>query len=430
MAYNNSMKIEKLIPGGQGIGKTPEGKKIFFWNVLPGEEVVEWETFRKKKDFDEALPRMILNHSTHRVSPKDPCYLSTSPWQIMDFDYELEQKRELVIESLRQEHINTDNIEVAPTQTDGKEWQYRNKMEYALYWNHDLEKIQLAFHGRGTHGKIPIEQSSIENPAIFQKAQGIIAELNNNHDEARRYQSLLLRANQQGEVSGGLFENKKPHPAFKNLTDQILGRTYSYSPNGFFQINLPVYELALREIQKHIKTEKVLDLYAGVGTIGLSVARDKSLILVENNRAAFAELVGNIRASEPNGSSSGLSGGNGRGPRTRSPVTTGAKESVSREESFGLKRAVLANSESVLDFVSPDQTVILDPPRAGCDKKLIEKLLEQTPEQLIYLSCNPATQARDVKLLADKYIIERIIPYNFFPKTPHIENLIIMSRIK
>lgn len=386
------MKIEKLVPGGQGIGKTPEGKKIFFWNVLPGEEVVEWETFRKKKNFDEALPRMILNHSTHRVPPKDSCYLSTSPWQIMDFDYELEQKRELVIESLRQEHINTDNIEVAPTQTDGKEWQYRNKMEYALYWNHDLEKIQLAFHGRGTHGKIPIEQSSIENPAIFQKAQAIIAELNNNHDEARRYQSLLLRANQQGEVSGGLFENKKPHPAFKNLTDQILGRTYSYSPNGFFQINLPVYELALREIQKHIKTERVLDLYAGVGTIGLSVARDKNLTLVEVNGAAFEELESNCKS-------------------------TNAKP-------------VLAKSEDALEYIEPDQTVILDPPRAGCDKKLIEKLLEQTPEQLIYLSCNPATQARDVKLLADKYIIERIIPFNFFPKTPHIENLIIMSRIK
>ncbi len=384
--------IEKLIPGGQGIGTMEDGRKVFLWNALPGETVIDFEVTKQKSRYLEGIATRIKQPSEHRVEPKDACYLSTSPWQILDFEYELSEKRALVAESLHQEHVVIpEGVEIELTRTDGKEWFYRNKMEYALFWDHDSEKIELAFHNRGSHGKLPIVKSSIERPEIFKKAQEIVDELNKNHDEARRYQSLLLRANQSGEVSGGLFENHKPHPTFKNLTDIILGREYSYSPNGFFQINLPVYELALREIAESVKTGKVLDLYSGVGTIGLSVARDRDLTLVESDTSAYRELVENCKETNAH--------------------------------------PVLAKSEEALEYIAPELTVILDPPRAGCDKKLIGKLLEQTPEKLIYLSCNPSTQARDVKLLEDKYRIERIIPFNFFPKTPHIENLIIMSRM-
>ena len=169
----------------------------------------------------------------------------------------------------------------------------------------------------------------------------------------------------------------------------ILGHEYSYSPNGFFQINLPVYEMVLTEIKKHIKTNNVLDLYSGVGTIGLSVARDKNLTLVECDKSAYGELENNAKNLN---------------------VTT-----------------ILDKSENATNYIEPGQTVILDPPRAGCDEKLIQKLLEVTPEQIIYLSCNPVTQARDIKLLLEKYHIKTIKTYNFFPHTPHIENLIVLS---
>ena len=81
----------------------------------------------------------------------------------------------------------------------------------------------------------------------------------------------------------------------------------------------------------------------------------------------------------------------------------------------------------MLGYISPTATVILDPPRAGCDKKLITRLLEVTPPTIIYLSCNPATQARDISMLLNKYTISHIQPFNFFPRTPHIENLVILS---
>ena len=266
-------------------------------------------------------------------------------------------------------------------------------MEYALYWDNEHNLITPAFHTRGSHRKIPIITSSIERPELFKTAQKIIDELNQKHEEARKYQSLLLRCNQNGEVSGGLYENGKPHPVFQNLTDTILGQTYSYSPNGFFQINLPVYEMALAEIKKHINTNNVLDLYSGVGTIGLSVASDRNLTLVEVDKSAFRELEKNCQAI--NNAS---------------------------------LRAILAKSEAVLDYIVQEQTIILDPPRAGLNPKLVARLAEVKPRTIIYLSCNPITQARDIKPLLDYYDIKTIKTYNFFPHTPHIENIVVLSR--
>ena len=389
--------VTKLTPGGQALGTLDDpaspdhGKKVFLWNALPGETVTAFDLTKRKSSYLEGIATEIEHPSPHRVAPRDSLYLSTSPWQIFDWDYELAQKCALVAESLRQAHIPLDGLDISPVQTDGKEWHYRNKMEYALYWDNSDNCIYLAFRARGTHKKQKVLTSSLERPELLQAALECVRDLNNRHEEARKYQSLLLRCNQHGEVSGGLLENHRPHPVFPNLRETLLGHRYSYSPNGFFQINLPVYELALQEIRKHITTSDVLDLYSGVGTIGLSVARDKNLTLVESNAAAYRELVYNCSNSSAN-------------PH-------------------------LAKSEDVTDFIQPGQTVILDPPRAGCDAKLIERLNAVRPETIIYLSCNPSTQARDVALLLQHYRIAKIVPFNFFPKTPHIENLIILSRL-
>lgn len=392
------LKVKKFIPGGQALATLKNGKKIFLWNALPGEEVVEYRITKDKSSYSEGIATKIKSPSPFRVDPKDDCYLSTSPWQILNYERELVEKQNLVVEIFREHQITIDQPDIL---TDNKDYYYRNKMEYSLYWNHETNRIELSFHARGSHRKIPVASSSIERPEIFQKAQMIINELNRKKEEARKYQSLLLRANQNGEISGGLYENRQPHPVFENLTDTILGQKYSYSPNGFFQINLPVYELALKEIKKHINTERVLDLYAGVGTIGLSVARDKSLTLVEIDKSAFTELAKNCAMLDNNTSRGNIA-------REKQPV------------------AILDKSENVLNYIDPDATVILDPPRAGCDKKLIDKLNEVKPKTIIYLSCNPATQARDVKLLLNNYKIKEIKTFNFFPHTPHIENLVVL----
>ena len=385
------LEVTKIIPGGQALATLENGKKIFLWNALPGEIVEEYQVTKTKTHFIEAIATKIAHPSNLRVEPRDACFLSTSPWQILDWDYENHLKPALVTEIFREHQIE---IKTPPLLTNHQPYFYRNKMEYALYWDQTASKIQLAFHLRGSHRKIPIQQSSIERPEIFRAATKIIDDLNSHHQEARKFQSLLLRCNQKGVVSGGLYENHQPHPVFPNLTDEILGHQYSYSPNGFFQINLPVYELALQEIQKHIHTDEVLDLYAGVGTIGLSVARDKNLTMVEVDKSAFKEMTKNLASQKL--------------PRA-----------------LGL----LDKSENILDRITAHQTVILDPPRAGCDYRLINRLNTIKPSTIIYLSCNPATQARDIKFLLDHYQITSIKTFNFFPRTPHIENLVVLERL-
>lgn len=417
----------KFVPGGQALGELADGRKIFAWGVLPG-EIAEVTITKDKRKYVEGWASKIIEPSPHREKPRDECYLATSPWQILHWEDELRSKESLVRESFHQEKIP---IDLAPIATDNKQFGYRNKMEYALYFmsadeasqpsNADFlrtfsssdftrnyidhgkhvigGKIFLAFHQRGSHLKIPILHSSIERPEIFAKAQIIVDKLNDLGEIAWKYQSLLVRGSGNGDVSAALFENHQPHPNMSQLSDMILGHRYSYSPNGFFQINLPVYELALREISKHVTSQKIVDMYSGVGSIGLSLFdATREITLVETNNSAFAELTANLTDFPEN---------------LRTKI-----------------HAIHAKSEDALDSLSSDCDLILDPPRAGLDKQVVEKIREIKPQKVIYLSCNPTTQARDISDMIANNIYKIIFakPFNFFPRTPHIENLVILER--
>lgn len=141
-----------------------------------------------------------------------------------------------------------------------------------------------------------------------------------------------------------------------------------------------------------IDGKPVVDLYSGVGTIGLTIGGD-DVTLVEINEYAVREMQRNIVALDKNAA------------------------------------AILAPSEQALDYITADKTIIVDPPRAGLHAAVVERLLEQAPSRIIYLSCNPVTQARDTALLLEKYRISHVRGYNFFPRTPHIENLIVLDKM-
>src|SRR5680860_1686606 len=178
-----------------------------------------------------------------------------------------------------------------------------------------------------------------------------------------------------------------------NLTDKILDIPFTYAVEGFFQINIPVYEQALLDMKHWVTADKpTVDLYSGVGSIGLTIGGE-NVTMVEINEHAMIEMKRNIKA-------------------------------LDREKAV---KAILAPSETALEHIKSDSTIIVDPPRAGLHEDVIAKLIETTPERIIYLSCNPVTQARDVSLLSEKYNIIWHRGYNFFPRTPHIENLVILD---
>ena len=353
------------------------------------------------------------------------------------------------------------------------------------------DTLDLAFFRRGSKGKIVVDGTSLAHPEINNLARTIRDLLHHKHISARQLKTLLVRCDQSGScvwqlyvkdrlpeiitadeaaklpAQGGEIIYSDPRsPASRiterlacfgntTLTDTILGIPFRYACEGFFQVNIPVYEQALRDMRQwmpHSRSdnqqrvisqkksgqhreskqhgssnsfsegfafpasvrqerqldqlaarrpeekdvcetgEPTLDLYAGVGTIGLTIG-DGNVTLVEINEHAVTEMQRNIAELD----------------RTDA-------------------RAVLAPSEQALDYITGKEIVIVDPPRAGLHSDVIATLLQQLPPRILYLSCNPVTQARDVALLQQNYHIVHHRGYNFFPRTPHIEHLIILDK--
>ena len=425
-----TVKFNKITPGGQALGELESGKKIFAWGVLPG-ETAEVQITKSKKSFAEGFAAEILEKSPNRIEPRDvESFLSTSPWQIFDFDFEQKTKQELIAESFRQEKIALNQEEIY---SDGEIFEYRNKVEFSFWFekfeDSDDGELNLAFFKRGGKGKIPVVGTSLAAPEINQAGQKVLEILRARKTASRDLKTLLIRANKNHEIAAQLYVKEEDFAPFspqeieklgfkcfeiifsnpkspasvitkilqtygeKNLTDSVLGVNFNYATESFFQINLPVYEKALLDMKRFIDSKKpTIDLYSGVGSIGLTIG-ENNLTMVEINESAVAEMRANI-------------------------------SKLGREDSA---RAVLAPSEKALDFIESGANLIVDPPRAGMDKKVCAKILEAEPEKIIYLSCNPTTQARDAAILSEKYDIIYSRGYNFFPRTPHIENLIVMK---
>ncbi len=420
--------LDRIVGGGQSIGTLKSGKKCLVWGGLPNETVMIQQT-KKKSSYVEGYVTEVIKPSSERIEPVDPdSYLSTSPWQIMQLSTEQHYKSALIEEAFELHDIVLPNP--IAVYSDNAEYCYRNKVEFSFWYDTDKETLDLAFFRRGTHGKIAVKKTSLASNAITEVSQTVLDGLRTLKIDGRHLKTLLIRSNRAGDVAWQLYVKneevdaqaildatqhatticaeiiysnpKSPASVItkrlattsdKVLTDTILDVPFNYATEGFFQINLPVYEQALHDMKKWITPDKpVVDLYSGVGTIGLTIGGN-NVTLIESNESAVREMEQNIKKLKK----------------------TGAK-------------AVPAPSEKALDHITGDATIIVDPPRAGLHADVIEKLLEMTPGRIIYLSCNPVTQARDVALLAERYGIRHHQGYNFFPRTPHIEHLVILQK--
>lgn len=423
-----TVTLDKIVGGGQALGQLDYGKKAFAWGGLPGEKVVLQMT-KKKSNFIEGVVTEVIEPSAERIEPVDPdSYLSTSPWQIMTFEAEQHYKAALIEEAFELHDIVVP--EPIDVYTDNHEFEYRNKIEFSWWWDKEIGQLDLAFFRRGTHGKIPVDGTSLANPAINKAAHAIREVLRTRKDvQAYMLKTVIIRCDREGntviqlyvkdedfpvlredelarlEISGFelIFSNPKSPASVithrmqawgtTTLTDTILDVPFTYAVEGFFQINIPVYEQALRDMKEWITPDKpVVDLYSGVGTIGLTIG-GSNVTMVEINEHAVREMERNITALE-------------------------------REKAA---KAILAPSEQVLEHISSNATIVVDPPRAGLHEDVTKKLLDAKPARIIYLSCNPVTQARDVALLAESYGIRAHRGYNFFPRTPHIEHLVVLD---
>ncbi|HJN85137.1 MAG TPA: methyltransferase [Patescibacteria group bacterium] len=426
-------KIEKLVFGGQALGRDEEtGKALFLWNALPGEEV-EFEVTKKKKGIVEGVATKILSASPDRVEPKEDAYLSTSPWQMMTMEaedrYKVEIGKETYSRGISNEGAKDSFNELDIVSDTEMAFGYRNKMEFSFYTKDINSPTQLCFFARGKHTKVPVDGSLLAEPVINEVANEILEWLN--HEEVNRgdLKSLIVRSNGKGEAIAALFVKKGIDVSeWQPLSDALVGfHVYFSNPKSpasvptellysigesslvmdvkatslrfgllsFFQVHVPVFSKAVEDIATYLDPKvDIVDFYSGVGSISLPLSKHyNQAVLVESNDEA----------------------------------TDFARQNI-EDNHFDNAVAVLSTAEEATEYISTDKILIVDPPRAGLHKKVIERILFKKPKRVIYLSCNLSTQSRDVDMLLDSYDIVFSRLYNFFPRTPHMEGLVILDR--
>lgn len=418
-----NIALEKFVNGGQALGYDADGKPIFTWGVLPGEKANILIT-KSKRGVLEGVAEDIIDKLENRVEPAEPeAYMSTSPWQILDFEYENSVKLDLLKQTFKHEAgIDLGDIDMARGE---RQYGYRNKMEYN-FWGDD-DGVHLALHKRGSSQKIMLTGSALASDAINRAGQDLVELLNQNKIFAGDLKSLVLRSNSVGECVGALFVKKEKFAQFEipkslkglvcyysnpkspasvktaeiwqsgviTLNDKVCGVDLSYDVDSFFQVNIEIFEQAINDIKSNLdsNTEELTDFYGGVGSIGVLAAGDKPLRVVEIHEDSAKMAEQNL-----------------------------AKLKIKDAE------VICLPGEESLDSIVQDSTLIVDPPRAGLHKKVVQQISEIKPKQVVYLSCNPVTQARDIKLLVEAgYTIKFARGYNFFPKTPHIESLVVLE---
>lgn len=440
--------ISKLVPGGQGLGKLDDGRVVFVWNALPGEEV-EIEFLKKKKDYAEAVATKILNPSPDRVEPEEEHFLATSPWQILNPEKEAYWKKAIAVETygkIGELILQGREPEIASPE---QQYGYRNKMEFSFIErglnahtspdggsngferiNSEEESISLAFFKRGSKHKFEVAGSKLCDPIINETSAHILEWINKHHMPNRGLKSLIVRTNNAGESIAALFiKDRLAFPEYPELKDGFVGFQLYYSTHkspasvptdllyaegqeylianilgtklkfgvlSFFQINIPMFETALKDIAAFLDPkEPMLDLYSGVGAISLPLAMNRSeTMLVEINQEAVKYANENIAMNNIHNAT-----------------------------------ATCMPAEKITELITVSRTVIVDPPRVGLHQKVVSRLLAVRPKKIIYLSCDIATQARDIRLLSEVYRPVFIKLYNFFPRTPHVEGLVVLEKL-
>jgi 23S rRNA (uracil1939-C5)-methyltransferase len=421
-----TLEFKKIVGEGKALGRS-EGKVVFCYGVLPEETAKVRVTF-EKKNFAEAELLEIVKPSPRRVAPKEDHYLSCSPWQVMDYAFQCETKKGLIEDLLYQttkETIRLDKFYGA------KElFGYRTKIEYSF--TGEPGALSFAFHKRGNYREkylLP-EGCALISPAANAAALKILGVINSLKLSTADLKTLIIRdAKKPGSRVAALFMKRQdielPDMTMDGIdgflaiysnpissvsqvdailktwgrefvTEEILGDKFYYGFDCFFQNNMELFAEALKEIRgAAFKCGKLVDLYSGVGVIGLHL-RD------------LADKVLAVEASE-----------------------SSSKYAALNAKDLGAKNfdMVCSLSEKTKDdlFEGTD-ILVLDPPRAGLHNKVIKRIMEILPKRIIYLSCNPITQGRDAAFFMEKYKIVRSAGFDFYPNTPHAETLIVFER--
>ncbi|EAQ48985.1 putative RNA methyltransferase [Leeuwenhoekiella blandensis MED217] len=446
---------------GKSIAKAPDGRVIFISNAVPG-DVVDIQTMKQRKAYYEGKAIKIHEYSPKRTEPvcKHFGTCGGCKWQNMHYDYQLEYKQREVVNNL-QRLGKIDLPDITPISGSKDIYFYRNKMEFSFSdskWL-TLKQIQsdeiiedrnaLGFHIPGMWDKIlDIDKCHLQRDpsnAIRNGVKEFATKNNIPFFNARNQEGLLrtlmIRTSSTGElmVLVQFFEDaeaqrklvleylKETFPEITSLLyvinekgndtiydqdiicyagrdhifEEMEGLKFKINAKSFYQTNSEqAYELykITRDFAELKGDETVFDLYTGTGTIAQFVAKKaKKVIGVEAVPDAIIAAKENAQLNE-----------------------------IENVEFYVGDMKNVFNDAFIAQHGQPD-VVITDPPRDGMHKDVVAQLIKIKADRIVYVSCNSATQARDLALLDPYYKVERVQPVDMFPQTHHVENVVLLK---
>jgi 23S rRNA (uracil1939-C5)-methyltransferase len=403
--------------GGEAIGHLPDGRVVFVPRGLPGEEALV-RIQQERRDFARAELELVQRAAPGRVEPPCPHYTAGCggcSWQHAEYQLQLGLKERIVADQLRRIGRFSDaEALVKPAIGMLEPWHYRNQARFTVGRKYG----ELCFTYRASHRLLRIDHCWIVNPkinAVLEIAQGRLG--------GRRIHQVLIRVGAntgQMMVSPELPEVPEIESGQPFLEEEVLGRRFRLEPPSFFQVNtrreardlpsaierallpLPADGVSMAELLTLLVVDRlqpephhlVIDAYSGVGTFALLIAPlVRQVIGIEEARSAIRDAMHNGRDT-PNA------------------------------------QFIQGKTEAVLPSLADrPHAVVLDPARVGCHPAVLEALLHLRPGRVIYVSCDPSTLARDLRILVDGgYSLHEVQPLDMFPQTYHIESVATLSR--
>ncbi|MDD3420451.1 MAG: 23S rRNA (uracil(1939)-C(5))-methyltransferase RlmD [Candidatus Gastranaerophilales bacterium] len=445
-----NLQISKMVNTGLGLAKD-DGLTVFVEDVVTG-DIIDAKVISHNKNYQKALIDHIRKSSDHRVEPF--CSLANvcggCQWQYISYDYQLEAKREIVQDCLQK--IAGIDVHVRPTMPASNTKNYRCKVQYPVAQTKVSKRILAGYYKKGTHEIInikhcPIQPKIIDDVVQFFRDKAQELELTA-YDEAKhkgtlRHIIFRYSKSENNMVVTLVVNDRKIHQKIRELatliseqfpsvvgvvanfntdkTNKIIGEKsqtvigkdfivekikgvkYKISAGSFFQVNIDsaqnILDTVKELVRKNCQKPRILDAYSGVGTFGLylsSVA--DTIVAVEDYPQAVADAQANIKMNMVD---------------NIELIEGDAKNIFLKLEAVGEK----------FDLV------IIDPPRKGCDAEALDSVCNLSSKHIIYVSCNPATLARDAKILQEKgFELKSAQPVDMFCHTYHIETVAFFEK--
>lgn len=425
-----------------------EGMTIFVNNALPG-EIVKAKLLKVKKNFAFAKIVEIIQESPDRITVKLNQWMQTGLASLahIKYDKQLEFKHNQVVNLLNKVH--RDDVTINKTLSSPEEVGYRNKAQVPVRTVNG--QLEIGFFRRHSHELVPMNNFFTTDPEIDRVLVAVrdilrkykIPAYDEIHNKGEVRYLEVRRSKATGEVMVILVCLHKDFPKLKEVTREIseingvssivlnhnpkktnviLGKNdyllwgesqitdkigelrFKISPQSFFQINSlqtpRLYDLAIQKADLK-PDDVVIDAYSGIGTIGLSVAKHvKAVRGMEVVKSAVEDANTNAKLN---------------GITNAEYIVGKAEEIMPRWAKEGLKTDV----------------IFVDPPRKGLTPEFIDAAVKTQPKKIVYISCNPATQVRDLQLFAENgYVFNEISPVDMFPQTPHVESVSVLEKIE